>query len=409
MREINFKNCIRYIRLIKETVDSSWLSEELRKIQSYKPPKKKRKLSFIDYAEKFHPLAFLIYQVDKQLKSCAVKEFFEVSEQILKLSKLGEDLAVLKSSNVKGLDDKIHDLISSDRELFDKTRYEIEVAAAYARKEYPPEFIKTKSKEGTKTPDIFIHFECGVEVECKKKDIKTDRDIQNTEYWKLIMRKASGIMEHCGLNYALFVKTQEDPTEDKVRFILDQLQALIAERKEGKFIYRDKGIGISLKILSEKDTQIESSGIQFGTSEEMDYLTQAMEVSTEGSKSFIRNPRIFGFKSVVLPDRITSVIESIKVARQQLSGKYPGLIYVNMNMIDRKMVDKDFERLNYMIKKILTNNSTISAVIITTEYFIKESKGYVYSHRAKVIKNEQPKQSLPTNFYIIGESKSYKN
>ncbi|HDN83614.1 MAG TPA: hypothetical protein ENG50_04540 [Candidatus Altiarchaeales archaeon] len=390
-------------QLVGDVVGNAWLSKELEKINSYNPPKKLRKLSFIDYTEKFHPLAFLIYQADKQLKTCLEKKFFEVSEQILRLSYLGENLFVLKNQNTKGLDGKIRDLTSSDKALFDKTTYEIEVAAAYARKGYSVEFVETKSKEGEKTPDLLVNKE--VEVECKKKDRKTDRDIRNTEYWKLIVRKASGIMEHFGLNYAVFIKTQRDPEKEDVEFILRQLQKLIKEKKQGRFAFRDRGIGITLQILSLKDQEIESKGIEFSTSEELDYVVSAVEKyeKKENGKIFIRNPRIFGFKSAVLPERITSVIESIKDAKQQLSGKRPGLIYVNLNMIDRKMIDRDFKRLDSLIKRLLKNNSTISGVIVTTEYFVKDAQGYIYSHKARVIRNEWAKYSLPSEFEIVGE------
>lgn len=403
MREITFENCIKYIAIVKELVGNAWLSKELENIDSYKPPKKLRKLSFIDYTEKFHPLAFLIYQTNEQLRSCAEKKFFEVSEEILRLSYLGENLLVLKGQNTKGLDNKIQDLTSSDKKLFDKTTYEFEVASVYARKGYSVEFVETKSKESKKTPDLLINSE--VEVECKKKDRTTDRDIRNTENWKLISRKASGMMEHFGLNYAVFVKTQKDPEKEDVKFILQQFQELIKERRQGRFVFRDRGIGITLQILSTKDQEIELEGIEFGTSEELDYV-----VSTRGSKrdgegkAFIRNPRILGFKSGELPERISSVIESIKYAKQQLSGNRPGLIYVNLNTIDRKMIDKDFERLDSLIKNLLKNNSTISGVIITTEFFVKDDQGYVYSHKARVIRNEQAKYPLPLGFEIVGEN-----
>lgn len=404
MREINFENCIKYTSLARELVGDAWLSKELEKISSYKPPQKLRKLSFIDYAEKFHPLAFLIYQTDKQLKSCVEKKFFEVSEEILRLSYLGENLFILKEQNTKGLHDKIQDLTSSDKKLFDKTTYEIEVAAAYVRKGHPVEFVETMSKEGRKTPDLLINNE--VEVECKKKDRTTDRDIRNTEYWKLIIRRASGTMEHFGLNYAVFIKTQRDTEKEDAEFILQQLQELIKERKQGRFAFRDRGIGITLQILSVKNQEIESKGIEFGTSEELDYVVQAMEFKKDGGgKAFIRNPRIFGFKSEDLPERITSVVESIKDATKQLSGERPGLIYINLNMIVRKMIDKDFDRLDRLTKDLLKNNSTVSGVIITTEFFGKDAQGYTYSHRARVIRNEQAKHSLPSDFEIVGESR----
>lgn len=401
MREISFENCIKYISFVKEQIDDAWLIKEFEKINSYKPSKKLRKLTFIDYTEKFHPLAFIIYQAEKQLKSCIKKKFFEVSEEILRLSYLGDNLFVLKNQNTKGLDKKILGLISSD---FDKTIYEIEIAASYTKEGYPVEFVETRSREGIKTPDIFIGFENGIEVECKKKDSKIDRDIRNVEYWKLIVRKVSGMMEHFGLNYAVLIKTQKDPEKQNIDFILRQLQKNIKERNEGRFAFQDRGIGITLKILSEKNQQKKSNGIQFDTSEELDYVVSAMEMRKEENGTvFVRNPRIFGFKSAILPERITSVIESIRNAKQQLSGDRPGLIYVNLNMIDRKMVDKDFERLDHLIKEQLKNNSTISGVAVTTEYFVKDSKGYIYSHKARVIRNEQAKYSLPSDFEIIGE------
>jgi hypothetical protein len=404
MREINFENCIKYMSLVRELVSDTWLSKELEKISSYKPPQKLRKLSFIDYAKKFHPLAFLIYQEDKQLKPCVEKKFFEISEEILRLSYLGENLFVLKEQDTKGLHDKIQDLTSPDKKLFNKTTYEIEVAAAHVRKGYSIEFIETLSKEGRKTPDLLINNE--VEVECKKKDRATDRDIRNTEHWKLIIRRASGMMEHFGLNYSVFIKTQRDTEKEDTEFILQQLQELIKERKQGRFTFRDRDIGITLQILSVKNQEIKSKGIEFGTSEELDYVIQAMEFRKEGEgKALIRNPRIFGFKSVELPERISSIVESIKDAKRQLSGKRSGLIYVNLNMIDRKMIDKDFERLDRLTKDLLKNNSTVSGVVITTEFFGKDAQGYTYSHKARVIRNEQAKHPLPSDFEIAGESR----
>ena len=73
-------------------------------------------------------------------------------------------------------------------------------------------------------------------------------------------------------------------------------------------------------------------------------------------------------------------------------------------MIDRKMVDKDFQRLDCLIKNLLQNNSTVSGVIITTKFFVKDIQGYVYSHKARVIRNEQAKYPLPLGFEIVGES-----
>ena len=160
-------------------------------------------------------------------------------------------------------------------------------------------------------------------------------------------------------------------------------------------------------MISTKDQEIESNGIQFGTSEELDYVVPTMEIQkqTDG-KVVIRNPRIFGFKSAIIPDRITSVINSIKDAKGQFSGNKPGLIYVNLNTVDRFMLEGDFKRLDSLIRKILINNSRISGIVITSEYFIKDNNGYVYSHKSKVVRNENAKYPIPLDFQIVGENVS---
>lgn len=405
MRDMDFATCMKSIALVKKIVGNDWITRELEKINSYKPPKNKDKLSFIDYIDKFHPLALLIYRADKQLRSCAEKKFFEVSEEIVQLSYLGESLFILQDKGVKGFDNKIKDLVSSDKALFDKTVYEVQVAAVYAKKNVLVEFIPTESDKGIKTPDLLIANE--IEIECKKKDRSTSRDIKNIEFWKLIMCKTAGLMEHFASNFAVFIKTQKDPQGEDVDFILQKLRELIEKKRQGRFEFREKGVGITLHMISTKNQEVESNGIQFGASEELDYVVPTMEIQKQANgKVVIRNPRIFGFKSAIIPDRVTSVINSIKDAKGQFSGNKPGLIYVNLNTVDRSMLEGDFKRLDILIRKILINNSKISGVVITSEYFTKNNNGYVYSHRSKVVRNENAKNPIPLDFQIVGENVS---
>ena len=407
MREITVENCIRNISLVKNLVGEDWLIQNLKEIEDYKPPKQPRRLSFIDYPEKYHPLAYLMYQVDRQLKSCAEKKHFKPTEQIVKLARLGDNLLVLQRKNVKGLNRKIQDLTSLDKALLDKTTYEIEVASAYTRQEYPIEFVETKPREEIKTPDLFVNFQNGVEIECKKKDRRSNRDIRNNENWRLIIRKSSGMMEHYKVNYGIAIKTEQDPTKEDIKFILMQLDTLIQNRKEGFYGFQEKGIGITLQIISNRDEEIETGGFQVGTNEESDYATQAMEVKKdEKGKVFIRNPRFFGFKSAVIPERINSVIDSIKDARRQLSSKCPALVYVHLNGIDRKITKIDFKRLDSLVTDLLKQNSSITGVVISSEFFSKDELGFTYSHKAKYIKNADAKHPLPKEFKVVGESQS---
>jgi hypothetical protein len=256
--------------------------------------------------------------------------------------------------------------------------------------------VKTASEKGEQKPDLLIDNE----VECKKKDVITSRDRRNQALWNLIVRKASGIMDHARVNYAIVVKTQRDVGQEDVEYIVQKLRELIPKKKQGRFSFPDKGIGITLQFMSRLDEVIRSDGMQTGTSEELDHLVVAME--KKGGEPLIRNPRVFGFKCAILSDRVKSVVESLKDARHQLSGTRAGIIYVNLNTIDRRMIDSDFNRLDHLISGVLRNNSTISAAVITTEFFVSDEQGVVYSHKARVIRNDSAR--FPAQSRIIGEA-----
>jgi hypothetical protein len=114
----SFEDTMKYIEFIKSNVDKRWLSEQLQIIDSCKP-KNLSRLAFIDYAEAhFHPLAYLIYLVNKQLRKSFENMFFEVTEQILKLTLIGETLYILTLNNATNLDKKIKELMSSDKKYF---------------------------------------------------------------------------------------------------------------------------------------------------------------------------------------------------------------------------------------------------------------------------------------------------
>ena len=109
MRQINVTDCLNNIQSVKNLIDKNWLAKEINKINSYKSPKNLKKLSFIGYESNFHPLAYLIHNAIKQLKSSADNKRLEVTEQIFQLNYLGENLSILRNNSVVGLDTNIRE------------------------------------------------------------------------------------------------------------------------------------------------------------------------------------------------------------------------------------------------------------------------------------------------------------
>ena len=293
--------------------------------------------------------------------------------------------------------------MSKDLLLFEKTVYEIQIAVAYMKNSYKLRFIETQSNERKKTPDIFINYDDGIEIECKKKTVKSKRDMKILGHWKEIMMESSKLMENIGKNYSIFIKMLNDPKKEDIDFILLKLYELMNKKTEGLFTYTEKGIFIELIFLSEKDKIIEATGVKVTKEEPFDFVVPTFEIKIdENKKVFIKNPRIFGFKNEKKPDRLKSIIYSIEHGKKQLSGKLPGIIYVNLNTLNSQMAEQDFKNLEHSIKKILNDNTTITAVVITAEFPIKTEDFFYYAHRTKLFLNEKPKNSLSPQFKIVG-------
>ena len=96
-----------------------------------------------------------------------------------------------------------------------------------------------------------------------------------------------------------------------------------------------------------------------------------------------------------------NVMQSIARAKEQLSGTKPGLIQVVLNSTDFRMMDAGFKRVDSLIKNVLSDNSTISGVVVTSEMFWHDVQGFVFTSKAKVTKNDVARYPMP--FKIVGE------
>lgn len=95
--------------------------------------KAKTKFPHLNYDKEFHPLFYLLWKCEKYLEGLSAGSLFRPTDEFTKLSSLGEDLTILHNSNTECLEDKIKDLMSPNYELFEKTTYEIHVAAKTKR------------------------------------------------------------------------------------------------------------------------------------------------------------------------------------------------------------------------------------------------------------------------------------
>jgi hypothetical protein len=149
--------------------------------------------------------------------------------------------------------------------LFDKTTFEIPIAAKHAKIGHSVKFIPSCSKEGKRSADLLI--DNYIEIECKKKDYTSKQEKRNIEYWNQMGKKLFEIMNYIGHNYSIVIKSEKYPTTADVKFVTNNIRSLLTDLKDGTFSLPNNGIDIILQKLLPLNTNT----IEHKTSESFDY------------------------------------------------------------------------------------------------------------------------------------------
>lgn len=416
----------KYLILVKSSLDNDWLQSEFQKIHEYYTTNKNVRV--LGYPEDvFQPLSYLIYQAEKALDNKRLDPSLGINQEIMKITTLGTYFEILNNSNVKGFKEKILELMKSNKESFEKIVFEMNIAAAFLNASHKAEFIETQPNEYKKTPDLLIDGE--IEVECKKKDRLTPRDIKNHDSWNHLQRKLISLMNSIGKFYFVSIFFENDPSPKSIKEIIKKIRKIILSGKQGEFVDENskiiiyptsiKGENFLLPVKIKNKNQFSEKlspelldnilKSKIPNPDLLNYNTQKPDFDTinfrtsifQNGDAVIGELMKFLFKTKNTPDRLTSVIKSIKDAKSQLSGDKCSIICVNMTNISHKFAENDYVALRDMINQVLENNSTISAVAITSEFFTKDAKGMRFQHKASVIRNTSAKYPLPEDFKIL--------
>lgn len=323
---------ISNIQKCKEILGEEKIYSLLRKSD----PTRKSKLVVL---ERTNPLLLKVFLADKQIRESRGTTL-PMTNEIIQLANLGDNLTILFENSVNGLTEKISDLFTAK---FEKTMYEITIAASFIKNGFNLEFIPETTE---KTPDILIHLNEGIEVECKKKDDLTPRDRQNDSYWKRFAKSAFSQMDRERKNLIIVLETDDNPKNSDLPIIIEKSGEIIKEITKQKIVYGGNGFKITFK-QTEPYGEIISSSI-FKTGEyyrscgiydevkELDWEYNGTDfMALDNGTVQQKNHRLIGCKSKIMPDRITSIQQSIEKATRQLSGNKPGLIFIDHNILER--------------------------------------------------------------------------
>jgi len=265
------------------------------------------------------------------------------------------------------------------------------------------------------------------EIECKKKDPLTKRDISNRDSWNIIRRKAYQTMDKFSKNACVYVYFKTDLTKEIRDKILKNLRRCLIDPTKTKFIETDYELKIS---MTPKKNQILDTTIPLSRTKDeiltnfhkhlpetyelymddksiLDLIRKNSEVYEFSFQVKITNLvnamdlRSMGFKMSEPSDRLKSVVNSIAHAKKQFSGEKVSIIFIELNTNTSTWQTSDFRELDKMIKEVLKTNTSISGVVISSERFMNVSGQVGYGFKARLYKNINAKNPIPENFDVI--------
>lgn len=414
----------KYWTIVKSNFDESWLKQEHQKITTYYNTKHNTRV--LGAIENYvNPLVLLLHGAERNILERRRNSKLIITNETIDIVRLGRYIEILRLNNTTNLNDKLCEITSSDKTNFEKIINELQMASGFAKSNHKVQFIKTKSDSGQRTPDLLI--DDNIEVECKKKDKATRRDIRNYELLNRLEHKLIELMNKYMKFYLVFAYFNEDPDNEMMKEIVRELQKIIQTGNDleinlktvnvvaNKICENNEHIPLGIKPeilqMSGIDPNLVDEAIRKRISKpelvnyeanrpDFDATPFALKVQPDGLV-ITSHVMKFLFKIKDTSDRIKSIINSINDAKGQLTGDKIGIICVNLTHISEKLIESDFALLGQMIENVFRNNSRISAVAITSEFYLKEKEGVRFVHKASVIRNKNATKPLPQEFEIL--------
>jgi len=409
---LNATECERLIDVVRAAVPSDWYEREIAKNQS-----SSKYMVLLS-----HPLAHMLWISQGTIEESLKSMYGIVSQEAFRLVVLGQNIELLRSKKVDGIDEKIAGLISKN---FENTYYEIEVAASLVRLGHDVKFVKTKGESGVRTHDLLV--DSLVEVECKKKEMNTwvsdaVRDLQTIAY-----RRVEEFMNRMKGNYAVYLKLFGPANRGLVDSALSQVWIMMKTAQEGRQVDKDYEVTVLRISDIDKIYEVPAKTAQYVSLRDSFSLnipiTESLLVDLIHDKNSIKEmlaadhatssysmvldnfvkvsyPRIVAWSSKENVSRSNGIIASAKSAKGQFTGKNPALIYIQSSAIGPGMVPEKYLEARKEISDFFAANTRITGILVTTEVVVSNKLPLEFYMDATPFISGHARNPLPPDFVL---------
>lgn len=349
-------------------------------------------------SSKLLPISLMLYNAENDLSKIRLKQTDKISESLYGIAILTESIRMLKEHHIGNLEEKLKDLSSDDRLKFEKILYEIEMGNELIKMGLKFNFIKEKIDELTHD----IELEDGIRIDCKKRDSNSPIQQKTKNLFGQLVNQIESQIAKFDSNYFIYFTINERLSEEVVKKYVGRLKEIILSDKEGTFSYGDDSVRVQKINYSQNLRSDPTSMTQKIIQNEFGYDTWRRIIIENDYYDVLTTPtgtwHFYGLKSTFLGTRFDGIETPLKKGKKQVSWDGPSIIFLDIDY-DPEMVVYDFEKCSEIIERFLQNNSSVSAIVLTTQVKLNWSGVITYFYDGKVILNKNAKYTL--NSFII--------
>lgn len=399
MDNLDVQEGIRLVRLLRRHLPANELAAIAKALADWKPPTNPENLRYLDQDKRFHPLAFLLKHADETIRAWGRDKQTPVSEALVRAAVLGRAVETLAKRGTPGLESRLASLVGPDFDNFEKTVYEIEVAAHYTRRGSKVRFVPTSAVPGIRTPDIEADGAQAIEVECKKMDRESQAEAKHGNVWDTLMGDFASANAGLSDNFNVALTTDHLLIPSEREAIKRGVAEAMRTGQTG-VVSLARGCTAVLTKGPPAGKEIPATGLAGPTGDDRTSGSISASVRIDPVRGPLwMNPRHYSVFCPLVPNRVEAVKDLIRKGSTQLSGEKPGVLFVAVTPLAKPSSRDQLGDLAKQVEDLLTRRPNVSACILTMDAFHQDPQGITYRHLSRAIVN--PKAAHPVDSAML--------
>jgi hypothetical protein len=261
-----------------------------------------------------------------------------------------------------------------NKDEFNQSAYEIQIAVALARAGFSTWFIQESSQPNEKTPDFLVKYKKQkFYVECKYQGL-TNREKQYENLFKEFYWHSMRLMFQVGEFYSICVEWIKDPDFADVTSTVELLKEKIGKKQTG--LIETEKAKIWLDHLASRGQTFDGPfkvdlGKYRSDGQHIDIIMPQAHVGIFDGVLKYKNPTLVMFRNIsYLDDLVNGAVQDINKAYSQIPEKGPSIVFLeNRISFLNESIKESARDLQKRIEEKLKLISRINMVVLTKSYF----------------------------------------